>query len=165
MKGQLPVKTPKQYLARLDEPRRSEVKRLDEVVQATVPKLERCIMSGMLAYGPMHYRYASGREGDAARVGIASNASAISLYVFAADEDGWLAERYRARFPKASVGKCCIRFKRVDDLDLRALKSLLREAATAKFPAHGGEVRETGTKKASPRRRRPGSKKSTTTAS
>ena len=154
MKGQLPVKTPKQYLARLDEPRRSEVKRLDDLVQATVPQLERCIMSGMLAYGPVHYRYASGREGDSARLGIASNASAISLYVFAADKDGWLAERYRAKFPKANVGKCCIRFKRFDDLDPRALKAMMREAATIKFPAHDGEVRDTGAAKPPRQRRR-----------
>lgn len=154
MKGQLQVKTPAQYLARLDEPRRSEVARLDELVQATVPKLERCIMSGMLAYGPVHYRYGSGREGDAARLGIASNASAISLYVFAADENGWLAEGYRAKFPKANVGKCCIRFKRFDDLDPRALKTLLRQAATMKFPDHQGEVRDTGSTTSPPQRRR-----------
>ena len=147
MKGQLQVKTPEQYLARLEEPRRSEMKRLDELVQATVPTLERCIVSGMLAYGPVHYRYASGREGDTARLGIASNASAISLYVFAADENGWLAERYRAKFPKAKVGKSCIRFKRFADLDPRALKALLREAASVTFPAHRGEVHDRGTKR------------------
>jgi hypothetical protein len=152
MKGQLHVKTPDQYLARLKEPRRSEVGRLDELVRATVPQLERCIVSGVLAYGPVHYRYASGREGDTARLAIASNASAISFYVFAADEHGWLAERYRARFPRANVGKCCIRFKRFDDLDLRTLKALLREAATMPLPAHGGEVRETKSTPRPPRR-------------
>ena len=57
---------------------------------------------------------------------------------------GWLAERYRAKFPKAKVGKSCIRFRRFDDLDPRALKTLLRQAATMKFPAHQGEVRDTG---------------------
>jgi hypothetical protein len=153
MKGQLKVKTPKQYLARLAEPRRSHVERLDAVVRATVPQLERCIMSGMLAYGPLHYRYPSGREGDAARLAIASNASAISLYIFAADGNGWLAERYRAKLPKANVGKCCIRFKRFDDLDLRTLKTLLRKAASTRFPAHVGEVRETGSRTSSRRRR------------
>src|SRR5688572_4647832 len=111
MKGQLAVRTPAQYLSQLEEPRRTGVKRLDRLIRATVPDLKRCIMSGMLAYGPLHYRYASGREGDAARLGIASNARAISLYAFAADARGWVAERYRSRFPKASVGKSCIRFR------------------------------------------------------
>src|SRR5208282_1948581 len=125
MKGQLPVSTPEQYLARLDEPRKSEVARLDRLIRASVPHLERCIVSGMLAYGPVHYQYASGREGDSARITVASNASAISLYVLAADENGWLAERYRSRLPKAKIGKSCVRFKRIDDLPEAGLVTLL----------------------------------------
>jgi hypothetical protein len=151
MKGQLPVKTPEQYLGRLDEPRRSEVTRLDRLIQATLPHLERCIVSGLLSYGPVHYRYASGREGDTARLSIASNASSISLYAFAADEKGWVAERYRTRLPKARIGKSCVRFKRLDDLDLETLKALLREASFTAFPAHGGEVREKAPARSAPR--------------
>src|SRR5688500_14973158 len=126
MKGQLPVRTAAQYLAHLDEPRRSEVARLHRLIRATVPRLEHRIMSGMLAYGPLHYRYASGREGDAARLSVASNASSISLYVFAVNDEGWLAEQYRKDFPNAKVGKSCVRFKRLDDLDAATLKRLFR---------------------------------------
>jgi hypothetical protein len=147
MKGQLPVRTAAQYLAHLDEPRRSEVARLHRLIRATVPRLEHRIMAGMLAYGPVHYRYASGREGDAARLAVASNANSIALYVFAADDKGWVAERYRKDLPNAKVGKSCINFKRLDDLDLATLKRLFREAATSTFPAHGGEVVDTGRKR------------------
>jgi hypothetical protein len=42
---------------------------------------------------------------------------------------GYLAERYRERLPKASIGKGCVRFRRLGDLDRQALASLLREAA------------------------------------
>jgi hypothetical protein len=142
MKGQLAVRTPDEYLARLEEPRRTEVTRLHRLIRSTVPTLEPGILGGMLAYGPVHYRYASGREGDAARVAVASNASSISLYAFAADEGGWVAERYRERLPKAKVGKSCVRFKRLDDLDVKVLQQLLKEAASSEFPAHLGEVRD-----------------------
>jgi len=142
MKGQLDVRTPAEYLARLEEPRRREIERVHRLIRRTVPALKPCIVGGCLAYGPVHYRYASGREGDAARVAVASNASSISLYAFAADDRGWVAERYRARLPKASIGKSCVRFKRLDDLDLNAFQELLREAAAAAFPAHLGEVRD-----------------------
>jgi len=148
MKGQLPVTTPEQYLARLEEPRRTEVARLDAVIRETLPGLERCIVSGMLAYGPVHYRYASGREGDSARVSVASNASAISLYALAADDRGWVAERYRTRLPRAKIGKACVRFNRLEDLDLEALRALLREVEVTPFPGHGGE-----TKAGEPRKR------------
>jgi len=154
MKGQLPVTTPDQYLARLEEPRRTEVARLDAVIRETLPGLERCIVSGMLAYGPVHYRYASGREGDSARVSVASNVGAISLYALAADDRGWLAERYRARLPRAKIGKACVRFKRLEDLDLEALRALLRDVEVIPFPGHGGQsTSEAPAKRPGPRTR------------
>jgi hypothetical protein len=40
----------------------------------------------------------------------------------------YLAEAYEDRLPKASIGRSCIRFKRVDDLDQEVLATLFREA-------------------------------------
>ena len=87
-------------------------------------------MGGMLGYGPFHYRSASGREGEACTLSIASNVSYISLYCFATDEDGYVAERYVDRLPKASIGKSCVRFKKLADLDQQQLVALIEETAT-----------------------------------
>ena len=133
MKGQIKVKTPREYLAKLAEPRKSEIARLDKIIRATVPELKPFILAGMLGYGPFHYRYPTGREGDWCKIGVASNKGYISLYACAADERGYVAERYRERLPKAKIGKSCVRFKKVDDLDLKALKALLKETAKVGF--------------------------------
>ena len=77
MKGQLNVKTPAEYIAAVDDTRRSDIAALDALIRKHAPKLEAVIMDGMLGYGPFHYRYASGREGDACELSIASNASYI----------------------------------------------------------------------------------------
>ena len=66
MKGQLNVKTPAQYIAAVDDKRRSDIAALDALIRKHA-KLKRVIMGGMLGYGPFHYRYASGREGDACK--------------------------------------------------------------------------------------------------
>ena len=89
MKGQLNVSTPAEYIAAVDDKRRSDIAALDALIRKHAPKLEPVIMVGMLGYGPFHYRYASGREGDACKLSIASNASYISLYCFAADAKGY----------------------------------------------------------------------------
>jgi hypothetical protein len=128
MKGQLKVSTPAEYLDRLDEPRRADIAALDALIRKTA-KLEPYIHSGILAYGPYHYKYASGREGDWFRIGVSSNKNYISLYVCAGDDDGYVAERYRDALPKASIGRSCIRFKRLADLDSKALGKMLREAS------------------------------------
>ena len=65
MKGQLDVKTPAEYIAAVGDKRRPDIAALDALIRKHAPKLEPVIMGGMLGYGPFHYRYASGREGDA----------------------------------------------------------------------------------------------------
>ena len=129
MKGQLDVKTPAEYIAAVDDKRRSDIAALDALIRKHAPKLEPVIMHGMLGYGPFHYRYASGREGDACKLTIASNASYISLYCFAADEKGYVAGRYAGRLPKASIGETCVKFKKLADLDEGALAALIEETA------------------------------------
>ena len=134
MKGQLKVSTPAEYIAQLEEPRRTDVAALDTLIRKTA-KLEPFIHSGMLAYGPWHYKYASGREGDWFRIGVASNKNYISLYICAGDATGYMAERYKEALPKASIGRSCVRFKRLGDLDPAALKKLIREGAQASSKA------------------------------
>lgn len=138
MAGQLKVSTPAEYIEMLEEPRKSDIAALDALIRKHAPKLEPCVMMGVLAYGPMHYKYASGREGDCSTIGLASNKQYISLYIFACDENGkYIAEQHKAALPKASVGKSCVRFKRLSDLDPAALKSLIKAGAKAKPPVHG----------------------------
>ena len=129
MKGQLKVSTPAEYIANVDEGRKADVAALDALIRKLAPKLEPFIHSGMLGYGPMHYKYASGWEGDSCRIGVASNKNYISLYVCACDDKGYVPERYKKALPKAKIGKSCVRFKRLSDLDPGALEKLIREGA------------------------------------
>jgi hypothetical protein len=129
MKGQKKAATPAEYFAQLEEPRKSDIAALDALIRKTA-KLEPFIQMGILAYGAYHYKYASGREGDWFRFGLASNAAYISLYV--GSQSGYPAESYKDALPKAKIGKGCIRFKRLSDLDPAALKKLIREVAAAK---------------------------------
>jgi hypothetical protein len=128
MHGSSTAPTHDAYIEALDEPRRSEIRALHELIRATVPQLEPTMEFGVLGYGPYHYRYASGREGDAAIVGLASNKRYISLYVAAAVDGRYLAEAYAPRLPKASIGKSCVRVRRVADLDFDVVAELLRDA-------------------------------------
>lgn len=129
MQGHVDAATHDAYIEALPEPRRTDVRRLHDLIRETVPDLAPTMDFRMLGYGPFHYRYASGREGDTAILLVASNKQKVSLYVSAADDRGYLAEAYADRLGKVSCGKSCIRFSRLDDLDLDALRDLLREAA------------------------------------
>jgi hypothetical protein len=133
MKGQVKAATPDEYIAKLPEPRRAEIAKVDRLIRQTLPRLDRRMGYGMIGYGPFHYKYPSGREGDWFRIGLASQKSYISLYACGADDRGYVAERYRKELPRASIGKSCVRFKKLEDLDIAALKRLLRETVKAGF--------------------------------
>jgi hypothetical protein len=120
--------THESYIEGLAEPRRGDVKALHELIRSTVPELEPTMEFKMLGYGKYHYRYDSGREGDWVLVGLASNKSYISLYVTALVDGRYLAESYTDRLPNASIGKSCIRFKRLSDVDTDVLAEILLTA-------------------------------------
>jgi hypothetical protein len=145
--------TPEQFIAKVPEPSRSDLAQVHALIRRTAASLEPYMASGkLIGYGRFRYRYESGREGDSCRVGLALGASGISLYVLAVDKGGYLAEQAAPTLGKAKVGKSCIRFKRIADLDLGGLTKLLARAA--KLPAPGEitstlKAAPTGTKKAS----------------
>jgi hypothetical protein len=117
------------YIAALAEPRRTDVAALDALIREHAPSLEPVVAGKMLGYGPFHYRYASGREGDTTLLGLASQKRYIALYVLGANGGRYLAESYAERLPKASVGKSCVRFARLSDVDPAVLAELVTEAA------------------------------------
>lgn len=98
---------------------------------SNAPNLEPFEMRGIRAYGHWHYKYASGREGDWFHIGLASNKRYISLYVCPSNERGNIADQYRAALPKASIGKSCIRFKKLADVDIDVIAAMIRDAAAA----------------------------------
>jgi uncharacterized protein YdhG (YjbR/CyaY superfamily) len=135
MQGKSKAKTHEQYIAEVEDARRPDIQRLHDLVREVAPELEPTMEFGMMGYGKYHYKYASGREGDWMKLGIANNKRYISLYCCSADERGYVAERYRERLPKADIGKSCVRFKRLSDLDEEALRELILETADGDYGA------------------------------
>ncbi|MFJ7217012.1 DUF1801 domain-containing protein [Amycolatopsis sp. NPDC098790] len=60
---------------------------------------------------------------------LAARKNHVSLYVSCVVGDRYLPEAFAERLPGASVGKSCVRFKRLSDVDTEVLKELLRAAA------------------------------------
>lgn len=122
--------TPEELTATLPAARRNDVRRLDALVRVTVPQLDAHVRGDMLGYGTYRYRYNSGREGEAARIAIGANARQISLHVQAmAGPDEYLVEAWADRLGGGRAGRSCLRFSRLDTLELEAVRELLLAAA------------------------------------
>lgn len=122
------AKTPEEYIDLIAEPRRGEIKKLNDFIKKTVPKLKPHILSGMIGYGSYHYKYASGREGEWSAVLLSSQKNYISVYVCGVKDGKYVPELYKKELPKANIGKSCIRFKKVEDIDLAVLAEIIRES-------------------------------------
>lgn len=120
-----------EYLSLIPEPRKAEIVKLHEFIQKTVPSLKPYFAYNMIGYGEFHYESKSGREGDWPIISLASQKNYISVYVCSVKDGKYLAEYFKSDLPKASIGKSCIRFKKVEDIDLKNLAKILQEAAKA----------------------------------
>jgi uncharacterized protein YdhG (YjbR/CyaY superfamily) len=123
------AKTPEEYISKIDEPRRSEIQKLHEFIQKTVPDLKPYIIYGMIGYGTYHYKYKSGREGDWCIIALASQKNYISVYVCSVDGDEYVAEKNKNKLGKVSVGKSCIRFKKIEDVNMKELVRVIKVGA------------------------------------
>lgn len=119
--------TPEEYIDLIPEPRKTEIMKLFKFIKQTLPKEKPYIQAGMIGFAPFHYKYASGREGDWAIIGLASQKNYISVYICAAKGKEYLAEKNKERLGKVSVGRSCIRFKKADDVNLDVLRLLIKE--------------------------------------
>lgn len=78
----------------------------------------------IVGFGQYRYRYASGREGDWPAVGLSPRKQALTLYI----SDGY--DQYAellARLGPHTTGKSCLYIKRLSDIDLDVLRTLIKD--------------------------------------
>ena len=68
----------------------------------------------MVGFGRYHYRYESGREGDAFQAGFAPRSTALVVYL---DCDAPPNQEMLGRLGKYTIGKSCLYIKKLDDVD------------------------------------------------
>ena len=76
----------------------------------------------IVGYGSYTYRYESGHSGDACLTGFAVRGKELVVYILA--ESPEQADRL-AKLGKHKMGKVCLYFKRLADLDVKVLEALI----------------------------------------
>jgi Domain of unknown function (DU1801) len=122
------AKTVKEYLAALPKERREPILFLHNFIQKASSTLKPHFAYNMLGYGKFKYRNYQKKIIDWPIIALASQKNYISIYVCALENGKYLAETYQKHLGKVSVGRSCIRFKKVDDLNLSVLKEIIHKA-------------------------------------
>ena len=98
-----------EYLEELPPDRRSALNELRALIHRVAPKTVEAMQYGLPAFGDL--------------CALASQKNYMSLYVCESD----IVKTHLPQLGKVSCGKGCIRFKRLADLNLSAVESILRE--------------------------------------
>jgi hypothetical protein len=76
----------------------------------------------IVGFGSYHYKYESGREGEAPIVAFSPRKSEISLYLSSSFEN---REELLQKFGKHKSAKACIYVKRLEDINISILKKMI----------------------------------------
>lgn len=119
------------YLAALLPERKEPILFLHKFIQKTVPALKPHFAYNMLGYGSFKYHNYQKKIIDWPIIALASQKNYMSLYICALNKGKYIAETHKEQLGNVSVGKSCIRFKKIEDLNLDTLKKVLKEAAAS----------------------------------
>lgn len=115
------------FLAAVDPARRPDADRIVAMMVDATGELPVMWGSSIVGCGRYHYRYASGREGDACLVGFSPRRDEFSIYLTGAyfPESGHRTAGFLARLGRHRMGKACLYVRKLADVDEAVLRELI----------------------------------------
>jgi hypothetical protein len=129
--------SPDDHLAEFPDGVRETMLELDRLITEAMPGRSRDVWSGtfwggteqhIVGYGDIVQPRPRGESVQWFAVGLARQKRHYSLYVNAVDEGAYLLDSFKNRLGEVKLGAASIGFSSLDELDLDALRELLRRA-------------------------------------
>jgi len=97
-----------------DEKKRKDFSVIVDLISAKSGYEPKMWGPGIVGFGKYHYKYESGREGNAPLLGIAPRANSITLYFGTKFEN---SEELYSKFGKYKLNGGCVQIKKLEDID------------------------------------------------
>lgn len=110
------------FLDTVEDKRLEDIKTLlalGEKITGKKPKM----WGNIVGFGSLHYVYKTGRQGDMPAFGFANRKQALTLYVSYTLEDF----KELKDLGKHSIGKSCLYIKKLADVDMDVLETIIRK--------------------------------------
>jgi uncharacterized protein YdhG (YjbR/CyaY superfamily) len=123
------ARTKDEYMSTLPEERKKILTEIDKIIRTEAPELKDFYAYNMPGYGAFNYVNYKNEEIKWPVISMASQKNYVSVYVCAVIDGEYIAEKFKDDLGKVSVGKSCIRFKKLEDLNLEVFKKVVKLAA------------------------------------
>lgn len=112
-----------EYIAsRANEQQQADCRQLMSLLKKITRQSPKMWGPSIVGYGCYRYTYESGRAGEAPLVGFAVRGREFVIYILAEDEE---QKKLLSKLGKHRMGKVCLYFKRLSDLDQSVLEKLV----------------------------------------
>lgn len=118
-----------------DTGRRADCKAIGKLMHAATGKRAKMWGSNIVGYGSYDYEYASGRSGTFMECGYSPRAQSLSIYIIPGFSQ---FKPLLAKLGKHKTGRSCLYIKRLADVDMGVLETLIRQSVLAVRKKHGG---------------------------
>ena len=138
------AKTVKEYLASLPEDRRKVISAVRKVILKNLDKdYEEGMQYGAIGYYVPHRLYPHGYHCDPkiplpfAGLGSQKNHMSVGMMCHYGDpaEDKWFRNAWLKTGKKLDMGKCCVRFKKLEDVPLEVIGQAIKRVPARKYIA------------------------------
>ena len=119
------VSVEKHLAAIPNEEQRKDARRLVALMRKITKQEPRMWGPSIVGFGSYHYKYASGHEGDSALGAFAVRGRELVVYTAASFEG---RDALLARLGKHRTGKVCVYIRRLADVDLKVLETLVAKS-------------------------------------
>ncbi len=126
-----------EYITTQPEPKLSEMQTLHQLILQASPGCKLWFFDGKnsenkvvsnptIGYGSYTINYADGTSRDFFRIGLLANKTGISVHILGIDDKTYLAQTFGKDLGKASVTGYCIKFKKLNDINMDVLEAAIQ---------------------------------------
>ncbi|WP_175622731.1 DUF1801 domain-containing protein [Chryseobacterium schmidteae] len=128
-----------EYITSHKEPKSNDLENLHQIILELMPKCKLWFLDGKndenkivsnpnIGYGIHIMKYADGKTRDFYKIGLSANTTGISVYIMGIEDKKYLVNTFGEKIGKASVTSYCIKFKKLDDINIEVLKEAIQSA-------------------------------------
>ena len=130
------------YINSQPESKRSDMQALHSKILQVIPECKLWFLNGKddtgktvsnpsIGYGSYCINYADATTREFYQVGLSANTTGISVYIMGIEDKTYLPKTYGTQLGKATVTGYCIRFKKLNDINVDVLEAAIRYGVNA----------------------------------